>query len=194
MKEVSRRDFIKGLLGVAIGVGSGLTLESQNNNINHVVERHTQFNSENASMHQMAEDKCSKSPNPEVCVKNYKFPLVDRISYSTLYPVVEEGVYRALPSFLLDATNDTCDDIETAAKKVITGSGGILLSRRELLIGVPASLIFGLSHNVTEHGVDTNTLPTVQTTGGFMLWYLQRKFGFGSNTAAHIAFNLRYLN
>ncbi len=197
MKEVSRRTFIKGMLGVVIGVGSGLALESQNGNINTAVEEHTSFKSENAFKQQMAADECSKSSDFDSCVSNYRFPVSDRIIYSTLYPVIEEGAYRGLPSFLLDASSNSLrdiDNVEIAAKSFISGSGGLTLSRRELLVGIPASLIFGLSHNVTEKGFDTNTIPTVQTTGGLMLWYLQRKFGFGSNTSAHIAFNLRYLN
>jgi hypothetical protein len=112
-------------------------------------------------------------------------------------PVLEEVVYRGLPSFIMDGgfksngQKDT-DRSDIPLRNTLTGTRSIgSLSRKEMIAGGVSSLAFGFFHNITKKGIDTRTVPAQQIGFGSLLWCLQRRFGLGSNLVAHAAYNAR---
>jgi len=94
------------------------------------------------------------------------------IEGGVLLPVVEEAIFRALPSSLIDNKNKS----------------------HRWDIGIPTSLIFALAHNI---GVDEfeelefkKSVPIAQFMGGLFYWYLMREKGYSHAVLAHSMNNI----
>lgn len=134
------------------------------------------------------EEKCGDAADKKDCIENIKSSEMEKVHGIVYAPVFEEIFFRGLPSFILDGIEKR----EVFSRRFMNGSLG--MSRRELITGVISSVVFGGFHNLTQKGIDTETIPAPQIIGSFPLWYLQRKFGTVSNVIAHAFFNFRVMN
>lgn len=189
---MDRRSFLRGAIGVGVGAGLGLFVtphvaEHVNEGVSDVTGRPTG----NASWDQMVKDACAEEKDPARCERDYEPTLDDKINAQVMAPVMEEVMFRGIPSFVLDAVTDDWnnDPVEVVAG----GTEPFKFSRKELIVGAVSSLVFGAVHNITSKGVDTNTIPASQTADGFLYWCLMRRFGIASSMASHAAFNYRAL-
>lgn len=182
MLEMDRRNFLKLGLSAAVGLGTGVFLPVALIASVEGAEKLSGHPVGNAGIRAIIEDECENAPDKEKCIRDYKYPDSERISATIIAPLIEEGAFRAFPSFILSETEgeDNSDGLIR---------GGLSMTRREIAFGVISSLLFGATHNFTRKGFDTNVIPAPQITAGFVFWYLQRKFGFVSNTIAHSATN-----
>lgn len=192
-RRISRRDLITktGKAAVAGIVGAELMIPIAIS-VGSAVEKITHAETGNASYRKKLEDRCrtieQTSPNDVVkCADEFtNFSAIDYGNACIIAPLLEEGVFRQFPSFVLN----TEDQINNQNSR----SDNLGLSRRELIAGVASSLVFGAVHNITGDGVDIKTIPAHQATVGMGFWYLQRKIGFLSNTISHSYLNLRALS
>lgn len=182
MKEFNRRTFLKVGATLVTSVAVEELMAPVKVKINEDVEQATGQRAGNAGGYQEIEDACKDAANEQECFQSYQPPTVDKIIGIIVAPPQEELLFRGVPSGLVSASEHKDNPITD----VLTGAGGGLgMTRRELLVGVGSSVIFGAVHNITNQGIDTKTIPASQTVGGIVYWYLQRKFGIAANTLAH---------
>lgn len=190
MKEIDRRTFIKFGVSAVVGVVVEGLVNPIKPQINNFTERVTGLSAGNASLHQQIEDDCKNSPNPQECIENYEFSLPMKAYGIVVAPIQEEIVYRGMPSYFVSDKEGRQDPVSD----ILLGTGGIGMTRRELLFGGISSVIFGAVHNVTNKGIDLKTIPASQTFGGAIYWYLQRKLGIFANIFAHMTNNIKALS
>lgn len=191
MKEINRRTFLRWGATLATGVAVGEFMIPVKVRLNEVVEQATGHPSGNASLRQEIEEACKDSDldNVQNCVQNYQFPTADKVMDIVVEPIGGELLFRGLPSGMVSEMEDRDDPIID----VLSGTGRLGMTRRELLVGVATSIIFRAIHNITDKGIDTKTIPASQTVGGMVYWYLQRKLGIAANILAHVWNNFRAL-
>lgn len=108
----------------------------------------------------------------------------------TLYDILalgEEIQLRAVPS----ATLSMYEGREEPHVDLFIGTEGAKMNKHELIVGIITSILFGYLHNITPSGFDKKVISAPQILWGMTFWYLQRKFGFASNSLAHILYNHR---
>ena len=187
MKEVDRRTFFKIGLAVATGAVVNEAIYPVKAKLNEEVEKVTNYQAGNASQRTEIEETCKDTSDKLDCYQNFDYSTADKIYAITVGPVTEESVFRGLPSLMLSGV----DKREDPFRDVLTGTGGLGLARRELLVGIGTSFLFGLAHNITSKGIDTKTIPASMTFAGGLYWYLQRKLGIASNIATHAMHNFK---
>lgn len=188
--EIGRREFLKYGGAAVIGTVTGVIEFPVAVKVSEAVSDFTGKQEGNAESLNRREQACKETADKEWCIQNYENSIARKIAAVTTTPVLEEGVFRALPSMVLGDKEGK--RYKKYPEDMLGGvSPGIGLSRRELLVGSLSLLVFGGAHNITSKGFDTRFIPVTQTLGGMLYWYLQRKFGAISNIAAHSVFNLR---
>ncbi len=193
--HVNRREALRMLTGIPIGIAAGGLLEAATDPIQTTAHDMSGLTVGNASMQASITAACGPQPNQQ-CVHNFTSSPAERTEVIFWSPLMEELSARAAPSFVRDIVIDPDSDVAAAALRTFRGHEHVPLTRGEFLTGAISSVLFGLTHNIVDApkwGVNTNTLPVVQTIGGGMLWVLQRKFGYFSNVTAHSFFNFRWL-
>jgi hypothetical protein len=204
MSEFSRRDFLRAGLGVAGGIALGATgqpvaIETQNK-----VHEWTGEAPGNAGVSEAIKDTYGEV-NAETM---RKYAVANERSITLTGPVIEEIIFRAVPSHWIDAhTNKKAEksdpfkldiDKDMPMKNVLLGHGVATPTAQEVGMGILTATAFAYMHNITaknidgkrlETGFDSRTVPVAQFGIGLVFSGLQRVFGVGSNTAAHIAFN-----
>lgn len=193
---MDRRTFLKISIALVAGAATGEVLRVLKNPVEKSVNRATGSPSGNAYIKQKVEEACKNNTYPQECTQNYEFSASHKVMGIVVSPILEELIFRATPSFILSSieNRENANVIENAIADTFSGTGGLKMNRREILVGAITSLLFGGYHNVTESGLDTKTIPASETLGGIALWYLQRKFGVLANTSAHALYNIKYLN
>jgi hypothetical protein len=191
---ISRRNFITQSVRAVVGVGLGATLGEKalvplSIAVNETTRTITGNSVGNAGYVQLVKENCPNEINTTKCVREYVNSIPVKVSTVIMSPFIEETLFRSLPSLVASILEKR----ENPIADVISGTGNPLLSRREWLFGSGMAVFFGLSHNQTETGFDTKTIPASQTLMGIIFWYLQRMFGVGSNLAAHIALNYKII-
>lgn len=188
MKETNRRTFLKLGATVAVSVVAKELSIPVEILVNSVVEETTGHPTGNSYTSGVLEEKCEGIDNTEECMQSNNLPLYIKIQSVTTAPLAEETVFRAIPSAAVSATLGK----EDVVSDVLSGTGGLKMTRRELLVGAVSSIAFGAVHNLTDNGrFDTNKIPAGITASGFTYWYLQRKFGLAASVAAHTWHNFR---
>ncbi|MBX4205881.1 CPBP family intramembrane metalloprotease, partial [Candidatus Microgenomates bacterium] len=139
----------------------------------------------NAAFKDKHKNDCVNSPNNGDCIENYKFTENEEVSITITGPIIEELICRAIPSILL-SIKESSEDVE---KEMIYGTGGLKMSKNEVVVGMITSTIFAELHNFTSQGFDVKNIPLPQFIFGSIAWYLQRKFGYFSNLSAHMLQN-----
>lgn len=187
MPEIDRRAFLRLSLGAAAGALTGMVLPPVSGLVMDGIQQTTGRRSGNIQLEEVVQEYCnSQNYSEEECFKAAKQILEDNeVDIIVVFPIGEEVAFRVLPSLGLSSVNTAEDSISTT----ISGTGGLLLTRRELGVGVVSTLIFAGFHNVTPRGFDTEAIPLHGIITGGTFWYLQRKFGFLANTLAHIVNN-----
>lgn len=105
---------------------------------------------------------------------------------SVVAPISEEITFRGLTSKIVDRG---LPDKEVG-RNIVLGTDHLGFSRRELIAGAVSSVLFGFAHNITNSGLNTQTLPTPQIICGAYFWGIARKFGLPASMAAHGMLNL----
>lgn len=187
MKEINRREFLRFATTITAGAAVGEFLPPVKEQVDEIVEEATGHPTGNAGFREEIAERCQNSENAQKCRENYEFPPADKVMGIVTGPITEEIYYRALPSAVLSKFEDT----DHLFADILSGTGRLTMSRRELLFGAISSLVFGLTHNITNKGFDTKTIPASLTLSGAVYWYLQRKFGVVANTLAHIWNNFK---
>lgn len=187
MREIDRRAFLRLSIGAVAGVASGTVLYVLNGLVIEGIQQTTGRRAGNVHLEDVLQEHCkSQDYSEEECFKVAKQTLEDHEATVTVVgPIIEEVAFRVFPSFVLSSVNTNEDPISTT----ISGRGGLLLTRRELGVGVVSTLMFAGFHNITPRGLDTEAVPLPGIITGSALWYLQRKFGFLANILAHITNN-----
>jgi len=94
-------------------------------------------------------------------------PISGLLEAGVLGPIIEEALFRALPSGFIDK-ND---------------------KRSRWEIGIPTSLLFALVHNLKKEESGelqfAKSVPISQFMGGLFYWYLMREKGYSHATMAH---------
>lgn len=190
---IDRRSFLRAVAGGVVGAGLGLeALPPYARAVNEGVTKITDHQTGNASIRQMIQDSCADQLDPEECVENYEPTFKDKVNAGVIAPIIEEVLFRFIPSMILDSRvydQDNCPD-----EVVAGGTEPFEFSGKELLYGLVSSLIFGAAHNITSKGINTKTIPASQTADGLVYWFLMRRFGIASSVAAHAAFNYRSIH
>lgn len=192
MKEIDRRAFLKLGISCAAGVVAGEFMSFVGSPVEKAARKITNHPIGNSGTNQKIEIACENNENPQACAQNYRFTSSDKVRGTLFMPILEEGIFRAFPSYILSSIEDR----KNPDYDVMLGTEGVGMTRREIMVGTISSLMFGILHNVggRKKFVDTRTIPVFQTMAGMGLWYLQRKFGVVSNTLAHIWVNFRVFN
>lgn len=190
MREFGRRKLFRLGLAVAVGGVTGNALFHTSIELNKAVSEATGYQAGNAYLISRRKVACQESVDQVKCVQDFQSS-IDKVTGVVLAPISEELIYRVSPSAGLDLYNK--DGPELILKNLIQGRGGIGLTRRELILGLATSLIFGLRHNSSKEGIDTQTIPSSQTLGAFTYMYLQRKLGVFANITSHAVLNFRAL-
>lgn len=189
MKEISKSTFLKVGAALVTGVVVGDFKASVNVKVNEAIKQATGQRAGNAGTYQKIEVACKDADNKQACFQSYKPSTSDKIIGIVVAPPQEELLYRGIPSAMVS----TMEDREDPIADVVSGTGRLGISRCELFVGIGSSVIFGAVHNITDKGIDTQTIPASQTVGGMVYWYLQRKFGIVANTIAHAWNNFKTL-
>lgn len=190
MLEIDRRVFLKFGIAAAAGVTTGELLPPVLTPLIKSLKSATGHPVGNAVLLNEKQEACLRATDPQKCLQNYKVPIASKIMRTTVNPFIEEVMFRAYPSCELSSSEYRSDPWTD----VIHGTGGLGMTRRELVVGGLSSIAFGLAHNFTSSTtIDSKTIPAPQIIIGTVLWYLQRKFGFVSNTIAHAWINFRNL-
>ena len=187
MKEIDRRTFLKAAVTVTTGVAIGEFKFPVGVKVNEAVGEITGHPTGNAYLRQKVEEACKNNANSQDCAQHYEFSTADKVNSIVLTPPLEELAFRGFPAGLVSSLEHREDPVAD----VFTGTGGLGMTRREFIIGVTSSALFGVVHNVTDKGIDTKTIPASQTIGGMVYWYIQRKLGIAANTLAHASNNFR---
>jgi hypothetical protein len=184
MKEIpiSRRSFLKLVGGACTGAVVGSITPEAALKVDSAVHEVTGIRSGNANAHAML-DKCADSGRSD-CNEPQLTPQLE-LNATIIAPVVEEAMFRAVPSFKVSVNDKSRDPFADW----VFGSGESSFTRRSVLAGTASSLLFGLYHNITVKGVDLKTIPASQAIVGGVLWCLQRRFGIAANTIAHMSHN-----
>lgn len=191
-RAVDRRSFVRSALGVGVGASLGLFITPPVAEfVNDGVSDLTGISTGNASWDQMVKDECAEKHDPGRCETEFEPTLGIEISTQIEAPVMEELLFRGLPSLILDAATD--DYSNDPLKVIVGGTEPFRFSRKEAVVGAVSSIVFGAAHNLTSKGIDTNTIPASQIVDGFLYWCLMRRFGIASSMASHAAFNFRSL-
>lgn len=185
MKEVGRRQFLKLTSAAIIGIATGQVVHPLKLELNKTVEQKTGFPAGNTDIRIMMEEACQGKPNEAECYENWRIPFKERIFGVLIAPPIEEFVFRGIPSFLVSRREKSANPISD----LLYGTGGLTMSKSELVGGVISSLIFGGVHMFD--GLKVKTIPASQIFGGVVSWYLQRKFGIVANTLEHMVNNLK---
>lgn len=189
MKESGRRKFLKFGSKALMGGVAGSIFYPVAQKARQEVEKQTGRSMSNANMRANIEAQCKDRDDLEQCAKEYVYSPTTLGNSIVVAPIIEELTYRGLPS--LHYMGDESGGMNT----LINGTGGLTLSRREVLLGIASSTVFGLMHNITQTkdglGIDTKTIPVSQSVAGLGYWYLQRKLGIAANIAAHMIYNVR---
>lgn len=127
--------------------------------------------------------------NAQKCGQYYELSTAGKIAALTVITTFEEVLFRFMPSVLLSAVEKRGNPV----RDTFIGTGGLGMTRRELIVGAVTTAAFGAAHNITKDGkgFDTSKIPASQTIDGAVYWYLQRKFGIVANTFAHTWHNLK---
>jgi hypothetical protein len=181
MPEINRRQFLK--LGAGLGLRAGVAVATGEAlipaglEINKITEDLTHQKTGNAYIREKFKDRCVDPDCTQLFLTSQ-----EKAEAVLQAPITEEFLFRAFPSFVLSISEkNDWPEIE-----MIRGTQDLSFSRREFFTGVLSSLIFGYFHNLTESGVDVQTIPAAQILMGEALWYLQRKFGYFTNTLTHM--------
>jgi hypothetical protein len=161
---MSRRNVLRGLAGVPIGLAVGAASLPASEAIKSEVEDDTGHQAGSAQ------------------------PLASDTFVTTVAPIAEELSFRAAPSVLVDVLEGST--VSDALDKTVHGAGGISVGRRELIGGLVTSVLFASAHNITDKGIDVKTIPASQFVDGVAYWSLQRRWGFLTNLAAHSMHNV----
>lgn len=188
--RLRRRSFLKGLAGVGAGSVLGYAvLPPVARRTDEVVSDVTGRPTGNAGVRRRIQDECSTEEQPRTCESSYELTSTERFETCVLVPINEELLFRAGPSIVFDHIAQ--EHVKSPVEIVKEGTNTSKFSIKEVVAGIVSSIVFGAAHNFTSKGVDTKTIPSSQTMGGFALWGLMRKFGIGSSVVAHGAFNYR---
>ena len=186
----SRRDFLRAIAGLGVGAAVGATVTVPVAiAVNKAVEATTDYDAGNASMRERLKAECGTIDDP-ACTQRFVESDEYRFKSVVSAPINEELMFRGIPSVLTDFT----DTDKPLLKTTLVGKEAYTLTRKEVLVGLASSALFGLAHNVYrkadgQRAFSTNTIPASQFADGFIFWYLTRKFGIGSSIAAHAAHN-----
>jgi len=120
------------------------------------------------------------SRNPRTCAVDAQTNATMVFQSVVEAPLLEESVQRGIPSVILDVATK-----QNPVRNFLQGTGGYRMDRGEFITGAISTALFAASHNVTDKGFDTHTIPAPQGILGAAAWYLQRKFGFLTNLLAH---------
>ena len=191
----SRRDFLKS----AARVSSGLVLASAlpeielpvARDLSRITTEATGKQSGNSGFRDYVAEQCKTSPDTQKCTTDFLRSPSTQLQTVIVAPVTEELYLRAFPSFLVSLTDNK---VENPFKELAVGTGAFKFSRRELVAGALSTLTFGFLHNITNRGVDTNTIPTPQLFLGAVNWVLQRRFGVLAPILNHARWNYKALN
>ncbi len=196
----SRRSFMINCIRAGIAAGIGVVLAEAGIPVqvwmNETVEKSTGFKAQSSVPQEMLERHCRTTANEQACIDNLEYPEDIKFLGTYVGPIIEEVTFRGAPSHLVSRQEAS----ESPMGDVVMGTGGISMTRREILIGALSSILFAGGHNVQSDdailpkGIDTNILPVTQGVFGFGFWYLQRKLGIFANTSAHIWNNFRTIS
>src|SRR3989304_9792756 len=134
-KEMDRRTFLRIGSGFLGGIATGVVLPPLNLAVNENVKQITGKQSGNVQMAEAIKEYCETKGDLTECAQNVVKK--QELFISVIAPILEESAFRVLPSVMLSAVNDE-DPVSVAA----VGTGGILLSKRELGVGVLTSILF----------------------------------------------------
>ena len=172
MMEMDRRTFLRMGITPLVGLVAGMALYPIGGELEISVQKITGRPAGNAVLDGFIKKSCEDQPNPPECVQHFQFTGSEKVLTTVVGPIIEELILRAIPSLVLSKINQ-----EDALGILVSGNGGVLMTKRELVVGAV--------HNLTLKGIDTETIPAPITLMGFAFWYLQRKFGILANTIAH---------
>lgn len=183
-ERVERRDFLRMGLEVVAAVALESVSVPAKKKIEEVVTEVTGRSTGNANFK-------TSSSCPDVGVRpcNQAYRPEEVLVHTIIPPIIEEPIYRAVPAYVLNKFEKN----ETPLRDVMTGAGGLGMTRREALVGVVTAGLFALSHNVTAYGVDTRPIPVSQFLLGCETWYLQRKGGLPGAVVAHGVNNYKFM-
>lgn len=190
-ERFSRRDFFQKAgrfsVGVSVGIISAEATVPVATAMIEPISRATGYSVDNAWFREHLDTLCAEERDKGECQRE----ILNSRSYQSetiiISPSFEELVFRAIPSLAVSF------DSRTPIGDLLVGSGDLMMSRRELIVGGISSVFFGLAHNLKKSGIDTKTIPAPQMVLGMFFWYLQRKLGFFSNTLAHMAVNFKVI-
>lgn len=182
--NIDRRNFLKTCAGICALELTNTCMPSAKIFVNQAVEKATGHPTGNAQITKRQRMDCP--PNEATNCPTLELSKDEKILAIAISPPLEETMFRVFPSLTISAIDD---NRKNPIKDVLWGTGGLGMTRREILVGIGSSLSFGLLHNITTRGIDTNTIPASQTLGGMIYWILQRKFGIFASNIAHIRNN-----
>jgi hypothetical protein len=182
MSEFDRRSLFKFAGKIATGVAAGEMYIRTAPHINDSASNITGLNVGNAAYNERIDASLLAS-------EERKKETQMQFKAIVVAPIVEETSFRALPSALVSKREGSAD----ATQDVLQGVGGTSMTRRELGVGFVSSMLFGAAHNITNKGINTDTIPAAQTYLGAINWYLQRKLGLFTSITSHAMVNARIL-
>ena len=142
----------------------------------------------NAGINEEIERSCQTDSDPERCKAQWQ-PDDRKVRQAVIdAPIIEETLFRAVPSVITDLTDDD-RSLRKIGANLLHGTESKKLTRKELIAGFASSTLFAAAHGMTARGYDTQTIPIPQGVAGFGFWYLARKHGIGSSMVAHSTFN-----
>ncbi len=191
----SRRVFLKNAARFSGGIALAGTLPEIElpiaRELNRITTETTGKQSGNSGFRDYVADQCKTSADAEQCRTDFLRSPATQLTTVVLGPINEEISFRVLPSFLVSITDK---ETENPFKELAIGTGGFKFSRRELIAGAISTLAFGFLHNITDKGIDTNTIPSSQLFLGAVNWVLQRRFGMLAPILSHARFNHKISN
>lgn len=186
MAEIDRRKFLKIGLAVAAGVGVESIMLPVKIGTAFALEQISKTETGNAYTNdKMKKDDCQNPDEQANCITKNAFSAGDRVLIQFTGPIFEEALFRTAPSLVLSKLEGAKDPIDEARY----GTGGLGMTRREMIWGGVSSAVFAILHNITPKGFDTRIIPAPQFLGGLSAWYLQRRFGIIANITGHIFTN-----
>jgi len=192
---ISRRAALRSMFGFAVAAEAGIVVGGMSAAADYAANFafHRQagtpdFADENAGC---VDRPGSTKPCSEEQKKHLTLTPSQRFYTAVTAPIVEETVFRAGPSALVDLAQRGVQGSpsEVLAKGVKAGTED--LTRAEFIGGALSSLAFGLAHNIGTgfKSFDTQSIPAGHTFSGIMYWLIARRHGITKSVAAHMGIN-----
>ena len=185
----SRRDFLRLAVAAPVGAVAGTALYGGIEAGATVTEEHTALRADSDALDQYQVTAACGEPPSAACAEGAVHAQAHPAN-NAVKAIANEGLWRAVPSFVLDLFDRAKGRKVDPSSNVLFGDGAKrVFDRREALVGLGVAAYSTAVNRALTKVWDTGVVPLEGVAGSMGLWWLQRCSGFLSNTSANFTYN-----